>query len=263
MPRSHPAVFRATHPPVRHPDRSRRDGQALCAQRRRSGCSSGPSGARSIGLGFAVQLCLLRYPGQGAGPGEHPPEAMIVFVAQQLGVSIQPLFADYALRDQTRREHAVELQKLSAPAELRAGRLAGLPAGGHGRGVGHGSRRADRPGDARPSADDQRLLPAAAVLERIGLAARARARKKTFEALADGLTDAERDALDRLADGRSGIAPLPLRLAAGLFGVAGALQHRRAARSPRIRARAGNRPERAPDEFMPPASPGWSTKARS
>jgi hypothetical protein len=36
------------------------------------------------------------------------------------------------------------------------------------------------------------LLPTVAVLERIGLAARARARKKVFEALADGLTAAER-----------------------------------------------------------------------
>jgi len=61
-------------------------------------------------LGFAIQLCLLRYPGQGLGPGEHPPEAMIVFVAHQLGVS-PATFADYALRDQTRREHAVELQQ--------------------------------------------------------------------------------------------------------------------------------------------------------
>ena len=42
------------------------------------------------------------------------------------------------------------------------------------------------------------LLPAAAVLERIGLAARVRARRKVFEALADGLTDAERDALESL-----------------------------------------------------------------
>ena len=38
-------------------------------------------------LGFSIQLCLLRYPGQGLGPGEHPPEAMIGFVAHQLGVS--------------------------------------------------------------------------------------------------------------------------------------------------------------------------------
>jgi hypothetical protein len=42
------------------------------------------------------------------------------------------------------------------------------------------------------------LLPAAAVLERIGLAARARARKKTFETLAAGLSDSERDTLTGL-----------------------------------------------------------------
>jgi len=71
-------------------------------------------------LGFAVQLCLLRYPGQGLSFGEHPPEAMIAFVARQLRVS-PSAFSEYALRDQTRREHAVELQKLLG---LRSFRLA-------------------------------------------------------------------------------------------------------------------------------------------
>jgi len=42
------------------------------------------------------------------------------------------------------------------------------------------------------------LVPAAAVLERIGLTARVRARKRVFQALADGLTEAERAALDAL-----------------------------------------------------------------
>ena len=40
---------------------------------------------------------------------DRPPEAMIAFVAEQVGVS-PAAFADYALRDQTRREHAAELQ---------------------------------------------------------------------------------------------------------------------------------------------------------
>ncbi|MBV9479827.1 MAG: DUF4158 domain-containing protein [Acidobacteria bacterium] len=48
-------------------------------------------------LGFAVQLCLLRYPGQGLGFGEHPPETMIAFVARQLDVS-PTAFSGYALR---------------------------------------------------------------------------------------------------------------------------------------------------------------------
>jgi TnpA family transposase len=42
------------------------------------------------------------------------------------------------------------------------------------------------------------LVPDPAVLERIGLAARARARQRTFHILADGITEAERTALDGL-----------------------------------------------------------------
>ena len=55
-------------------------------------------------LGFAVQLCLLRYPGQGLGPGQPSPMAMLDFVAGQLSIP-SGAFADYARRDQTRREH--------------------------------------------------------------------------------------------------------------------------------------------------------------
>jgi len=33
-------------------------------------------------LGFAVQLCLLRYPGHGLAPRDHPPELLIAFVAE-------------------------------------------------------------------------------------------------------------------------------------------------------------------------------------
>ena len=42
------------------------------------------------------------------------------------------------------------------------------------------------------------LVPGATVLERIGLAARVRARKRAFQVLADGLTDAERRSLEAL-----------------------------------------------------------------
>ena len=106
-------------------------------------------------LGFAVQLCLLRYPGLGMGPAEQPPEAMITFVAQQLGVRqrrLRRLCATGSDPPRTCRRTA----KISGPAEFRTGRLARLPSGRHGRGMGHGSRRAHRPGDARPSADEQR-----------------------------------------------------------------------------------------------------------
>ena len=148
-------------------------------------------------LGFAIQLCLLRYPGQGLRPDEHPPEAMIIFVAQQLGIS-PAAFADYAFRDQTRREHAVELQQ---HLRLRNFGLADWRACLQ---VGTDAAWATDRGEPIVLAmlahlrTTNVLLPAAAVLERIGLAARVRARRKTFEALADGLTDAEREALESL-----------------------------------------------------------------
>ena len=63
-------------------------------------------------LGFAVQLCLLCHPGGGLGSGECPLETMLAFVAGQLGVP-PANFAGCAGRDQTRREHAAELQALS------------------------------------------------------------------------------------------------------------------------------------------------------
>jgi TnpA family transposase len=148
-------------------------------------------------LGFSIQLCLLRYPGQGLRPGEYPPEAMIGFVAHQLGVS-PAAFTDYALRDQTRREHAVELQE---HLHLRGFRLADWRACLQ---VGTDTAWATDRGEpiVRAILAHLRaanvLVPTTAVLERIGLTARVRARKRVFQALADGLTEAERAALNAL-----------------------------------------------------------------
>ncbi|MEA2962974.1 MAG: hypothetical protein QOI46_3072 [Alphaproteobacteria bacterium] len=122
---------------------------------------------------------------------------MIIFVAQQLGIS-PAAFADYAFRDQTRREHAVELQQ---HLRLRNFGLADWRACLQ---VGTDAAWATDRGEPIVLAmlahlrTTNVLLPAAAVLERIGLSARVRARRKTFEALADDLTDAECDALESL-----------------------------------------------------------------
>ena len=37
-------------------------------------------------LGYAVQLCLMRYPGRILGVDEDPPAAMVAYVAEQLGI---------------------------------------------------------------------------------------------------------------------------------------------------------------------------------
>jgi hypothetical protein len=148
-------------------------------------------------LGFAVQLCLFRYPGQGLGPGDQPPAAMIAFVADQIGVA-PAVFADYAHRDQTRREHAAELQ-----VALGLRRF-GLPDWRTCIRAGADAAWATDRGEPivrsmlEPLRVARVLIPAATVLERIGLIARVRARKRAFEELAAGLTDGDRARLDRL-----------------------------------------------------------------
>ena len=60
-------------------------------------------------LGFAVQLCALRYPGSALSPDAQAPEALLAFVARQLRVD-RDLWSHYAQRAETRREHLLELQ---------------------------------------------------------------------------------------------------------------------------------------------------------
>lgn len=54
-------------------------------------------------LGFALQLCALRYPGRLLRPGELIPQPPLAFVGDQLGIEPQTL-ADYAARGPTRYE---------------------------------------------------------------------------------------------------------------------------------------------------------------
>ena len=54
-------------------------------------------------LGFALQLCALRYPGRLLRPGEVIPEPALRFVADQLGTAPEAL-TTYAARFQTRYE---------------------------------------------------------------------------------------------------------------------------------------------------------------
>ncbi|HCM4348587.1 TPA: Tn3 family transposase [Klebsiella pneumoniae] len=60
-------------------------------------------------LGFAVQLCYLRFPGIFLGIDEPPFPPLLRMVAAQLKVPVES-WNDYGQREQTRREHLVELQ---------------------------------------------------------------------------------------------------------------------------------------------------------
>src|SRR3546814_16523453 len=55
-------------------------------------------------------LLTMRWPGRALEAGEVPPDPVLGYVARQLGVA-PDAFADYARRDQTRREHLVEIRR--------------------------------------------------------------------------------------------------------------------------------------------------------
>lgn len=60
-------------------------------------------------LGFAVQLCLLRFPGRGLEAGMEVSDAVLQWVGRQLRIDTS-CWPSYASRAQTRREHLVELR---------------------------------------------------------------------------------------------------------------------------------------------------------
>ena len=62
-------------------------------------------------FGFALQLCVLRYPGRVLAPGELVPAEVVEFVGAQLGLHAADL-VDYAAREETRHEHLAELRTL-------------------------------------------------------------------------------------------------------------------------------------------------------
>jgi hypothetical protein len=68
-------------------------------------------------LGFAVQLCALRYPGRLLRPGEVIPPAALAFLGGQLAIEAEAL-ADYAARGPTRYEQLGTLRDLFGFAPL-------------------------------------------------------------------------------------------------------------------------------------------------
>ena len=60
-------------------------------------------------LGFAVQLCYLRYPGFALPTDEEPPAPLLLTVGRQLRIEPE-IWPQYAQRPETRREHLAELQ---------------------------------------------------------------------------------------------------------------------------------------------------------
>ena len=147
-------------------------------------------------LGIAVQICLMRFPGRALTLNEIP-SALLHFLGDQLGVS-PAAFADYARRDETRREHLIEVQgylslRAAAREDRRFALLAAIDAAtatDKGLPIGEAIINSFR--------DRGALLLSAERMDRIGRAERAIARKRALQAILNGRTAAQLATLDAL-----------------------------------------------------------------
>ena len=154
-------------------------------------------------LGFAVQMSLLRYPGQGLAVDGALPAPMLHWIAGQ--VHIDPTcWPKYAERQETRREHLIELraylglspfgldhfrQAVHALTELALQTDKGVVLAGHALDL---LRRS------------QVIVPTLDVIERICAEAVTRANRRIYRALVGPLSSAHLDRLDALLTRKDG-----------------------------------------------------------
>ena len=148
-------------------------------------------------LGFAVQLALLRHPGTILANLDARPEPLVAWLAAQLDIPASA-FAAYARRPQTMTDHA---RRLVADLGLRPPTKGDLPLMIEAAAQAAWSTDRGKPIAAAVVAALRGagvILPAASVIERAAIAGRARARKRTAEALLQGLTAAQVTAVEGL-----------------------------------------------------------------
>ena len=164
---------------------------------------------RANRLGFAVQLALLRHPGTALAHLDQPVEALVAWIARQLGIPASA-FAEYARRPQTMTDHA---RLLASALGLRAPTRADLPL------MIEAAARAAWATDRGPPIvtgvvaalrGEGVILPAASVIERAAIAGRARARKRAAGALLAGLPEAQAGRLDALLAPDPSLGATPL-----------------------------------------------------
>jgi Domain of unknown function (DUF4158) len=143
-------------------------------------------------IGVAVQLCFLRCPGRAWTPEESLPATMLRWIAEQVSADPSSL-QDYAERDQTRREHFIELLNEYG---WRSFGLSWLM---------NQARSTDQGmalvvlliGELRHR---RIIVPVLPVLERLTIAARARARREAYRVLSSDLTSQQKERLEGLLE---------------------------------------------------------------
>ena len=154
-------------------------------------------------LGMAVQMALLRFPGQGLLPEAIVPAAMLRYIGHQLRID-PACWPRYAHREETRREHLLELRSFMGYqtfglSHYRQTLLAAVDLGLH---TDKGMALATSVLDALRQ--QQVIIPPLNVIERICAEAITRANRQIHAALTDSLTPEHRSRLDKLFARREG-----------------------------------------------------------
>ncbi len=154
-------------------------------------------------LGFAVQLCYLRYPGFVLPPEGEPPPSLLSVLGRQLSIA-PDVWPQYAQRPQTRREHAVELQAWMGLAPFSVSHYRHIV-----RELSKLAQQTDR-GMALAETMVEMLrqqlviLPTIDVIERVCSEALTLGTRHVYEALTGPLSDQHRQVLDELLAAREG-----------------------------------------------------------
>src|SRR6516225_1064785 len=148
-------------------------------------------------LGFAVQLCLLRYPGWPLMVGEKPPSNLLEFVAQQIDADPDE-FGDYAAREQTRQEHQGILAKEYGYHPYGSSYAGSLRAHLQTEALSTNSAFTLVQSAMEWLRERGVILPALITLESLVRSVRSSVERQFYGRLADGLVDAQKLELDKL-----------------------------------------------------------------
>jgi TnpA family transposase len=148
-------------------------------------------------LGFALQLCALRYPGRLLRPGEAVPEPALRFVADQVGTAPDAVSA-YGTRIQTRSAHLDELRDTFGFADLTPARRCEFAAWLLPVALATTSAMAVAAALLEETRRRRLIVPGASVVEELTAAALTAAERHVARQITARITPAQADALDAL-----------------------------------------------------------------
>lgn len=148
-------------------------------------------------LGFALQLCALRYPGRSLRPGEVVPEPALRLVADQVGAA-PDVVAAYGKRAQTRSAHLDELRDAFGFADLTPARRRELAAWLLPVALATTSATAVATALLGETRRGRLIVPGTSIVEELTSAALTAAERHVARQIAGRITPAQADALDAL-----------------------------------------------------------------